>query len=250
MFLGHFAVGFAAKRASPRTSLGTLFLAAQLLDLLWPALILLGLEEVRIEPGNTAFTPLDFVSYPWTHSLLMVLLWGAGLGLAYRARTGSARGAWVVGALVLSHWVLDLVTHRPDLPLAPGAVKVGLGLWNSVPGTIAVEGALFAAGVYLYATATRPRNRTGTVALWLLVAVLAGIYVANLGGPPPSARAIGAAGLLGWLFLPWAVWIDRNRHAVTGRGEAAHPESRSSGMPPRTPPGPGGAAPPPGSRSA
>jgi len=211
MFLGHFAVGLAAKRVAPHTSLGTLFAAAQLLDLVWPVLVLAGLETVRVDPGNTAFTPLDFVSYPWTHSLLLVAVWAAAFALAYRARRSYAGGAWVVGALVLSHWLLDLVTHRPDLPLAPGAVKVGLGLWNSVAATVVVEGALFAAGVYLYATGTRARTRTGRVGFWALVLLLVGIYAANMGPPPPSARAIGAAGLLMWLFIPWAVWIDRNR---------------------------------------
>ena len=212
MFIGHFAVALAAKRVSPRTSLGTLFAAAQLADLIWPVLLLVGFETVRVDPGNTAFTPLDFVSYPWTHSLLMVLLWAAGFALAYRARTGSSRGAWVVGVLVLSHWLLDLVTHRPDLPLAPGAVKVGLGLWDSIVATVIVEGTLFAAGIIVYATATRARNRTGSVAFWSLVAFLAAIYVANIiGPPPPSARAVSVVTLLMWLLIPWAIWIDRNR---------------------------------------
>jgi hypothetical protein len=212
MFIGHFALGFAAKRLTPKTSLGTLFAAAQLLDLVWPALVLLGVETVRIDPGNTAFTPLDFASYPWTHSLLLVLVWAMAFALAYRARTGLTRGAWVVGALVVSHWALDFVTHRPDLPLAPGAPKVGLGLWRSVPATLIVEGALFAVGVWLYAAGTRPRNRTGAVSLWILVALLTATYAANaVGPPPPSAAAIGLAGLLMWLFVPWAVWIDRNR---------------------------------------
>lgn len=223
MFVGHFAVAFAAKRASPRTSLGTLFVAAQLLDLVWPALVLLGIEEVKVDPGITAFSPLDFVRYPWTHSLLMVLLWAAAFALAYRTRTGYVRGAWVVGSLVLSHWILDLVVHRPDLPLAPGASKVGLGLWSSVPATIVVEGALFAAGVWLYATRTRPRNRSGRIALWALVALLAAIEVASMGPPPPSARAIGVAGLLTWLFVPWAVWIDRNREPIGVRATSPAP---------------------------
>jgi hypothetical protein len=224
MFLGHFAASLAAKRVAPRTSLGTLVAAGQLIDLVWPALVLAGVEQVRIDPGNTAFTPLDFVSYPWTHSLLAVLLWAAGFGLAYRARTAYARGAIVVAALVVSHWLLDLVTHRPDLPLAPGAAKVGLGLWNSVPGTIVVEGGLFVAGVWLYARATRARNRTGSWAFWALVATLAGIYVASITSPPPpSATAIGAAGLLTWLFVPWAIWIDRNRERVATQGQGSVP---------------------------
>jgi len=213
MFIGHFAMGFAAKRVAPRTSLGTLFAAAQLLDLIWPALVLVGVEKVRVDPGNTAFTPLDFVSYPWTHSLLAALVWAVGFALAYRARTDFTRGAWLVGGLVLSHWVLDFLTHRPDLPLAPEAPKVGLGLWNSVPATVVVEVSLFAIGVFMYATSTKARNRTGRIALWALVAFLLAVYVANLGPPPPSATAVGVVGLLLWLFIPWAVWIDRNREA-------------------------------------
>jgi membrane-bound metal-dependent hydrolase YbcI (DUF457 family) len=216
MFIGHFAVGLAAKRVAPRTSLGTLFAAAQLLDLVWPVFILLGVETVRIEPGITAFTPLDFVSYPWTHSLSMALVWAVAFGFAYRARTSFSRGALTVGALVVSHWVLDFVTHRPDLPLWPGGPRVGLGLWNSVGATVIVEGALFTVGVYLYATGTRATTRAGRFAFWALVAFLVLIYVANMGPPPPSARAIGMAGLLMWLFVPWAVWIDRNRRRIGG----------------------------------
>ncbi len=215
MFIGHFAVGLAAKRVAPRTSLGTLFAAAQLLDLVWPVLLLLGLEEVRVDPGNTPFTPLDFVNYPWTHSLALVLVWAVMFGLVYWTRTRYLLGGLVVGALVLSHWVLDLVTHRPDLPLAPGLPRVGLGLWYSVPATLVVEGGLFLAGVGMYALGTRPRTLAGSVGFWTLVVVLVGIYLANvLGPPPPSPAAIGVAGLLLWLFIPWAAWVDRNRGAV------------------------------------
>lgn len=137
MFLGHIAVGFAAKRAAPRASLGALMTAPVLLDLLWPLGLILGIEKVRIAPGNTAFTPLDFVSYPWTHSLLMAPVWASLFMLAYLARTGYVAGAFWVGIGVASHWVLDWFTHRPDLQLVPWSpVRVGLGLWNSVPATV------------------------------------------------------------------------------------------------------------------
>jgi len=146
MFVGHFALGFAAKRAAPRLSLALLFVAAQLADLVWPLLIAIGIEQVRIDPGNTAFTPLDFVSYPYSHSLALLVVWG--LALAY-AVCGVSRTGAILAALVVSHWVLDWVTHRPDMPLYPGSAQYGLGLWNSIPATVAIELAMFAAGVWI-----------------------------------------------------------------------------------------------------
>ena len=166
MFIGHFGVGFAAKRWAPRASLGTLFLAAQFIDLLWPTLLLLGVERVAIAPGNTVVTPLDFEHYPFSHSLLAVAGWAALLAGASLALGKGRRVAGALAALVISHWLLDALTHRPDLPLAPlGDARVGLGLWNSLPATLFVEMALFCAGVWLYARATRARNATGRWAL-------------------------------------------------------------------------------------
>ncbi len=166
MFLGHFGLAFAAKRLAPRTSLGALGAASQWVDLVWPVLVLAGIEQVRIAPGDTAYTPLAFVHYPWTHSLLMSIAWAIAFGLLYRAAGGERRGAIVVGLLVASHWFLDWATHRPDLQLVPWAPeRFGLGLWNSVAATVLVEGAIFAGGVWLYATGTRPRSRSGSVAL-------------------------------------------------------------------------------------
>lgn len=213
MFIGHFAVGFAAKRVAPRTSLATLVAAASFLDIAWPILVLVGIESVRIDPGNTAFTPLDFTSYPWTHSLVMAVLWGIAFALVYRARTGYARGAWALAALVPSHWVLDWISHRPDLPLVPGASsRYGLGLWRSVPATLAVEGAMFAAGVAVYLAATRARNRRGAIGFWGFVAFLVLAYLGNLGQVPPGVTAIAVAGLLGTaISLVWLAWIERNR---------------------------------------
>ena len=162
MFLGHFALGFAAKTAAPRVSLGTLFLGAQLIDLLWPTFLLLGWERVRIEPGATAVTPLVFEHYPYTHSLLAVLLWALLLGGLHWAWRRDRRGATVLGLLVLSHWLLDAVVHRPDLPLLPwGEAMAGLRLWFSRPLTLALEVPLFALGVWLYVRATRAQDATG-----------------------------------------------------------------------------------------
>ncbi len=215
MFLGHFGVALAAKKVAPRTSLATLFLSAQLVDLVWPILVLAGVERVRVEPGNTAFTPLDFESYPITHSLALDLVWSLLAGGVYFALRRDRRGAVTVGALVLSHWILDLVSHRPDLPLWPGGAKVGLGLWGSVAGTLVVELAIFVGGVALYAASTRARNAAGRWAFVALVAFFLLVYVANvLGPPPPSSEAVGATALAMWLFIPWAWWIDRNRDAL------------------------------------
>jgi len=217
MFLGHWSVGFAAKRAAPRVSLGTLFLAAQFLDLLWPTLLLLGLEHVVIAPGTTRVTPLDFTDYPVSHSLLAAIGWGALVGAAHFAARHSLRAAWICGALVPSHWLLDLVVHRPDLPLVPGAgPRVGLGIWSSLPLTLGVELGLLAIGVSIYLRATRPRDRSGRFGLAGLVLFLVAIYAANLfGPPPPSVGAIAWAGQLQWLLVLWGYWIDRHREVAT-----------------------------------
>lgn len=212
MFIGHPATSFAAKRFVPNVSLGTLFAATMWIDLVWPFLLITGLEHVRVDPGNTAFTPLDFYDYPITHSLLSVVGWSIAAAIVYRLVRRPWREAAVVGALVLSHWVLDFITHRPDLPLWPGGPKVGLGLWSSVPGTVAVEVAIFIAGLAMYLRTTTARDRIGTIALWALVVFLGIIYVMNIvSPPPPSADAIGYVGLAQWLFIPWGWWIDRHR---------------------------------------
>ena len=216
MFIGHYAVGFLAKRAAPQVSLGTLFLAAQFLDLLWPIFLLLGLEHVRVDPGNTVFTPLDFYDYPLTHSLLGAMGWSLAFAGAYLAVRRSSRNALLLAAVVLSHWILDFVTHRPDLPLTPGGgTKVGLGLWNSLAGTVTVEGALFVLGVVLYTRVSGPRDTTGRYSLWSLVALLTVIWVAGMVAPPPPGPiAVAGAGLGLWLLIPWAYWIERHRRPL------------------------------------
>lgn len=213
MFIGHYAVGLAARRLAPRTSLGTLFAAVQLPDLLWPLFLLAGWERVEIHPGDTAFTPLAFVHYPITHSLLGVLGWSLAAGLFYRGVTKNRRGALVVGLCVLSHWVLDLIVHRPDLPLVPGAGPLlGLGLWNAVVWTILLEAVMAGLGLWVYLRGTRARNRTGAWAFWGLMGLLVLIYAGNVFGPPPAdVRSLAVFGLAGWLVPLWGYWVDRNR---------------------------------------
>ena len=216
MFIGHFAVGLAAKRAAPRLSLGVLFAAGLFADVLWPVLVALGVERVEIVPGVTVMTPLDFISYPYSHSLLLLVVWGVLFGLAVRHK--DPRAFVVVSALVVSHWVLDFVTHRPDMPLFPGGPKVGLGLWNSVAGTVIVEVAMYVAGAWIYLNATRPRDGSGRWGMLVLLSTLLLIYVGDAMSrvPPPSVNAIVVVGMAASvIFIAWAVWADRHRDVVT-----------------------------------
>ena len=214
MFLGHFGIAFAAKKAAPKTSLGTLVFAAQFADMIWPILLLLGVENVRIVPGLLPASPFDFTSYPISHSLVAQLGWGALLGLIYFAAKRDTKSALLVGGLVPTHWVLDFVAHRPDMPIYPGGPKYGLGMWNSIPLTISAEYVLFAAGIALYISATRAKDSTGKLALWSLVALLAVLYPASLfGPPPPSVHALAWSAIGIWLTVPWAAWADRRRQS-------------------------------------
>ncbi|HEY7286970.1 MAG TPA: metal-dependent hydrolase [Vicinamibacterales bacterium] len=214
MFIGHFALGFAAKRATPRVSLVALFAAAQLADILWPFFLLAGWEQVRPAPGNNPFLLLDFVSYPLSHSLLMLVIWGVALGFIYQKATGAASSAFIVlAALVVSHWVLDVATHRPDMPLYPGGPKFGLGLWNYPTATLLIEGAMFVVGLSVYLRATRARDRVGRWATWTLVALLVIAYGASLaGGAPPPENAIALGAIAGAaVIIAISGWADRHR---------------------------------------
>jgi hypothetical protein len=222
MLIGHYGVAFAAKSAAPRASLGTFNFAAQLLDELWPIFVLMGIEHVRVTPGITAANPLEFVYYPITHSLLGAIGWSMLLGGLYYAMRRYRRGAVVVGLLVLSHWLLDLPMHRPDLPLWPGSdVKVGLGAWRSVPLTFLLELAVFVPGLVMYQRTTRAKDWVGRWGLWAMVIVLLAIFFSGFTSPPPtSERAVALSALGLWLFVPWGYWVDRHRRvvAVADRG--------------------------------
>src|SRR5260370_22682247 len=203
MFIGHYALALGANRVAPRTSLGTLFLAVQLADMLWPIFLLLGWEHAHFVTGPNPFLVLWLDSIPISHSLLTLIAWGALFAGLYHWRTGYARGALVVALAVVSHWVLDFTTHRPDMPLYPGGPKLGLGLWDSVAGTIVVEATMFVVGVWMYLRATRAPDAVGRYGLPALLAVLVLSYIGSLvGGTPPSMRAVAiGGGVVGWGFV-------------------------------------------------
>ena len=212
MFVGHLAVALASKQASPKTSLGWFVAAATMLDLLWPIFLLVGIEHVRIQPGATAWTPLVFASYPWSHSLLMSVVWGVLLASLARWRGVESRATWLIAILVVSHWVLDFVTHAPDMPLWPGnSPRFGLTLWNSIPATLLVEGVMWMACLTLYLRRRRARSWVAVLALWSLVLVVTALWAMGPSSPPPPSVRILAWVALdgGWITVPWAAWADR-----------------------------------------
>jgi hypothetical protein len=215
MFLAHYAVGLATKRVAPRVSLGTALMAAQLADLLWPSFLLAGAEVVRVAPGITAVTPLDFVSYPYSHSALAVAAWAVVFGGTFLLVRRRVVDSLVLAVLVCSHWLLDVLAHRADLQILPWMAKrVGMGLWFSTPATVLVEGVLLAGGALLYARATRPRDRTGRLGFVAMLAVLLLVYVgAVFGPPPPNTMALAWSGQALWLFVAWGYGLERHREA-------------------------------------
>lgn len=235
MFLGHYGVAFALKRTEPRLSLGTLFLAVGLVDLAWGVFLLTGWEQARIVPGLTPVNPIEFLSYPITHSLLGGFVWAALAGaITYTWPTrDTSRHHWikaaVVAGAVLSHWFLDLIVHLPDLPLTNDASpKYGLGLWKSLPLTLLVESVVFLGGLAIYIQ-WRSQGNTGRLwRVWLLAGILIALYAASLLGPPPSSmKVIGVMDIIGTILLvTMARWADRREKPV-------EVESRGHGLPKR-----------------
>jgi hypothetical protein len=217
MFVGHYAVGLAAKKFAPRTSLGVLIAAPILLDLLWPIFLLVGWEQVSIEPNTNPFLRLYFDSYPISHGLVAVIAWATLFASIYFGVARYLAGAIVIWIGVVSHWLLDLVVHRPDLPLYVGSSRLfGFALWNHRWITMAVELVIFAIGVALYLFSTRAKDKIGNFAFWAFVLVLLAFYgFAAFGPPPKSVKQLAIAALFAWLFVPWAWWFDAHREPRT-----------------------------------
>lgn len=218
MFIGHFGLSFAAKKAAPNVSLATLFVATQFVDMLWPFLLVFNIEQVAITPGYTKMNAFEFLHYPYTHSLFMGIIWGIVVGLVYWFFKKDVRGAWVVGLCVLSHWFFDLVVHTADLPITPFAdYKAGFGLWNHVALTLIIETILFFGGVYIYTTVTVAKNKIGKWALWLLVTLLMLFSISSAFGsaPPDSIMTLFISFVvLMTIIISWAWWIDKNRQVI------------------------------------
>jgi hypothetical protein len=222
MFVGHLAVALGAKRSAPHVNLGWLMAGVTALDLIWPIFIVTGVEHATIAPGATAFTPIVFDSYPWSHSLLMSVVWGIVLAaLAKAAKVHVSPGLLI--ALVVSHWVLDLVTHAPDLPLWPGpsSPRLGLTLWNSIPGTIVIEGAMWIAGIAVYMSVARQSGRRPGWPFWSFVAISTVMWMTGPFSPPPSQKLLGWLAMIGWIIIPWTVWADRTTKAPQPESAAA-----------------------------
>jgi FtsH-binding integral membrane protein len=213
MFLGHYGAGLSFKKAAPPISLGLFFIAVQFLDLLWPTFLLLHIEHVQITANKSQPIPLIFTDYPYSHSLLMALLWSALFFVVYWLARKNLRQAVILGLAVFSHWVLDLIVHLPDLPLYPGSsVELGLELWRFPVVTAVIEGLIFFFGLFLYFKSTKAKNKTGSIVFWVLVILLLVSHIANLfSPPPPSVEAIAWAGQAMWLFVLLAFWADKNR---------------------------------------
>jgi hypothetical protein len=223
MFVGHYGVSFAAQRTNPHVPLWVLFLAVQLLDVLWAPLVLLGIEKVRIVPGITASNPLDLYYMPYTHGLIGALVWSAvsyGLYRFWQRRAGGG-AAMLVAVAVFSHWILDFIVHRPDLPLYDDTAKVGLGLWNWPALALGLEAVLLFGGMLLFLR-DRSGSKVGMMIFGIIMLAIQGVVF--FGPPPTSPSAAAVTALLAYaLFALFVAWWEVRHPAISRRGAAAHP---------------------------
>ncbi|MCB9061548.1 MAG: hypothetical protein H6622_08510 [Halobacteriovoraceae bacterium] len=212
MFIGHFAVGLGAKKLQPKINLAILFIACQFLDLIWPSLVLLGVEIVKVDHHATVVTPFDFIHYPYSHSLIMTAIYSIFFAIIVGWYMKDRLSGIISGTVVMSHWILDFITHRPDLPIGFSGEKYGLGLWNNLFFAFILESALFIASVLLY-NSMKDFSRNQKISFWIMVCLLYISYFANVFGPKPPvdlpASMIAGPALFMWIFVIWAYFIDR-----------------------------------------
>ncbi|SCK12308.1 hypothetical protein VAR608DRAFT_0684 [Variovorax sp. HW608] len=217
MFAGHMGVGLALGRAERRVNVGVFIAAGLLLDLLLWLFVLLGWETVTL-PADFARTHQPEFIFPYSHGLLAAVGWSALAGAAAFAaygRLGAARMriASLVAAAVFSHWLLDALVHRPEMPLAsPGSATVGGGLWQNMPIAMAVEAAIVVVGLGLFLRGCRlSRRKRAALAMLSLIVLAFTVVGMTMAPPPPSAQAMAASSLAvlvlvcalaGWLARP------------------------------------------------
>jgi hypothetical protein len=215
MFVGHYGVSFAASRADRRLPLWLTFLSVQWVDVMWAIFVLTGVEKVRIVPGITATNPLDLYYMPFTHSLTASLGWSvlAALAFAWLKRpAGQWKSAALLGATVFSHWVLDFIVHRPDLPLYDNTAKVGLSLWNYPAPAFLLEAAILFAGLFFYWRCVPTRGRKILLVVFGLFMLL--IQASVFFGPPPSSsREIAMMALISYAAFAWGAYRITRVHA-------------------------------------
>ena len=216
MYIGHCAIALGSKKIAPEVSLGTLFFAAVMSDLLMSLLLLLGIEHIRISPGFTVMIPLDLYDYPISHSLATSIMWSIVFAGLFYFIKHSIRNAIVIGSVVFSHWMLDFITHTTDLPLFPeSSIKVGLGIWNNAVLSVLVEGLLFVVGLFIYLRTTKSKDKTGIIAFWLVMIFLFITWIMTMfGTPPPNIVALAIVNQLQWVVIILAFWIDRHREIL------------------------------------
>ena len=219
MFIGHYAVSYVAKAVKPSLPLWLLFLAVQLVDVFWAMFVLLGIENVRIVPGITASSPLDLYYMPYTHGLLTSLLWAGAALVLYRlaCKRKLWAGAIILGAAVFSHWLLDFLVHRPDLPIYDNTLKVGLGLWNYPVLSFLLEAGLLLGGIYFYLQRTRSVQRGGVYGMLIFgLCMMAAQLSVFFAVPPETGTEVAISALVSYfLFAAVALWLERKRVAVT-----------------------------------
>ena len=214
MFIGHYGVSFAIKAREKTIPLWILFIAVQFLDVFWGVFILTGVEKVRIVPGFTATNPLDLYYMPYTHSLVGALFWSVvGLALYWLLRERDRTAAILVGVAVFSHWILDLVVHKPDLALYDDTYKIGLGLWDLPAIAFALEIVLLFGGMFLYMSSTTAKNAIGKYSIPVLgLLMIVAQSVVFFGAPPTSPTAAAVTALAAYfIFAAAAFWLERDR---------------------------------------
>lgn len=221
MFIGHYGIALATKRFDKNLSLGLLFISTQFADILFFTLVLLGIEKMSFVPGITKVSPLDFTYYPYSHGLAASLLWAGLFFMVFRIASSKSDSnkntiALAMGATVFSHFLLDVIVHRADLPLLGGdSYKIGLGLWNYVFASSLIELLIFLSGLWMYLKSTKGATFVGKYGMIIFSTFVTVMWMASLLTPTPSDFNIRGFAIFGLIFQSLVIgivsWLDRRR---------------------------------------